>query len=268
MAGKSPLAAVATAALLAGLLATPALAASTEEQPGTTAPKTVSVSCDAFTSNPAVTETVTVASGTPVALSLCSNPTTGYRWSEPVSSDPAVASASGWVYSAPASDALGASGTEDLTIDSHAAGSAVITTSYDRPWEGGEKGAWTVQLTVEVRDANQLVIGCDEFEATPAVTRSVDLAAGTSLVLSLCSNPSTGFRWSGAASSDPTVASVSRWIYEAPSRESGMMGAPGTEHLTIDAHAAGTAVITASYDQPWDGGQDGTWSLELTINVD
>ncbi len=124
-----------------------------------------------------------------------------------------------------------------------------------------------MELTINVRDASALLIGCEEFEAQPAAVRSVDLAAGTSLVLSLCSNPTTGFRWSEPVSSDPAVASVSGWVYEAPVTEGTMTGAAGTEHVTIAADAAGMAFITASYDQPWDGGQKGAWSLELTVNV-
>ena len=60
----------------------------------------------------------------------------------------------------------------------------------------------------------------------------------------------------------------SGWIYEQPSMETGMVGAAGTEHLTIDGRAAGSAIITASYDQPWDGGDEGAWSLELNVTVD
>jgi len=228
----------------------------------------VSASCETFTDDPAVSETVTVAKGTPVVLSLCSNPTTGYRWSEPMSSDPVVASVGGWAYEAPSGDRVGASGTEHVRIVTSAPGSAVITASYGQPWDGGATSDWSIELTVQVRDANQLAISCEEFGATPDMATSVDLAAGSSLVLSLCSNPSTGFLWSEAVSSDPGIASVNDWVYEEPSSEPGMTGNPGTEHFTIDAHAAGTAVITASYDQSWDGGEKGAWSLEVTVNVD
>jgi hypothetical protein len=37
--------------------------------------------------------------------------------------------------------------------------------------------------------------------------------------------------------------------------------------LTIAADSAGSAVISASYDQPWEGGDTGAWTLELTVNV-
>jgi inhibitor of cysteine peptidase len=253
--------------LAAGLMAIPVAAESDEGVAMPDGATTVSVFCDAFAAQPAVVEAVTVALGTPVVLSLCSNPSTGYRWSEPESSDPAVASVGGWAYSEPESDLLGAAGAEHVTIATNAPGSAVITASYDQPWEGGEKGAWTIEVNVEVIEASVLVIGCDQFEASPAVVSSVDLAAGTSLVLSLCSNPGTGFRWTEPASSDPSVASVSAWAYEAPQAAEGVVGAPGTENVTITGNAPGSAVITASYDQPWEGGEKGAWTIEVTVNV-
>lgn len=265
---KSSVLATASATLVALAFTGAAVAASSHEGSAPAAPRTITVSCQTFTNDGAVSETVTVASGTSVLLSLCSNPTTGYRWSEAVSSDPAVASVSGWVYEAPSGDRLGASGNEHLTITTSAPGSVVITASYGQPWEGGATSGWSIELTLQVSDASQLAIGCDEFQATPDMTTSVDLAAGSSLVLSLCSNPSTGFRWSDAASSDPAVASVSAWAYQELPSESGMTGVAGAEHLTVDAHATGAAVITASYDQPWEGGEKGAWSLELTVNVD
>jgi inhibitor of cysteine peptidase len=266
MARNSLMTTVTILVLAAGLVAGPAAASSHEEgmMPGESI---VSFDCETLATSPAAVDSVDVAAGSSVVLSLCSNPTTGYRWSEPASSDPSVASVGGWIYAAPESDLLGASGNEHVTIVANAPGSAVITASYDQPWEGGAKGDWTVELTVNVLDASTLLVGCEEFEAEPAAVRSVDLTAGTSLVLSLCSNPTTGFRWSEPASSDPTVASVSGWIFEAPVVEDGMTGVPGTEHVTISADAAGAAVITASYDQPWDGGQKGAWSMELTVNV-
>jgi hypothetical protein len=45
----------------------------------------------------------------------------------------------------------GAAGSQVLTIAADAAGTAVISTSYDQPWEGGDKGAWTLELTIDVR---------------------------------------------------------------------------------------------------------------------
>jgi predicted secreted protein len=275
MARDTLLTTVAVLVLATGLVAGPASASSHEDPAGTPGQVVVDIDCDAFTADPAAVRSVDVAAGSSVLLSLCSNPSTGYRWSEPASSDPVVASVGGWTYAAPDNwtyaapdnELLGASGTEHVTVVANGPGSAVISASYDQPWEGGAAGDWTVSLTVNVRDESTLHIGCEEFEADATAVRSVDLAAGTSLVLSLCSNPSTGFRWSEPASSDAAVASVSGWVFEAPRPEQGLTGAAGTEHLTISAAATGTALITASYDQPWEGGQKGAWGLELSVNV-
>lgn len=254
--------------LAAGPLTGSAIGATDEEPAQLTDVTVVPVDCASFAADPASARDVTVAPGATVVLSLCSNPTTGYRWSEPVSSDPAVASVGGWDYAAPGGDLLGASGVEKVSIAANAPGRAVVAASYDQPWEGGDEGAWTIELTIEVRPSSSLIIGCDEFEASPAISRSVDLAVGDSLIVSLCSNPTTGFRWSDAISSDPEVVAVSGWIYEQASMETGMVGVAGTEHLTIEGRAAGSAIITASYDQPWDGGDEGAWSLELSVAVD
>jgi inhibitor of cysteine peptidase len=265
---RNPLMTTVTFLLLAmGLVVSPVAASSHAEEAGKPGEAIVRFECEAFAASPAAVESVDVAAGSSVVLSLCSNPSTGYRWSEPASSDPSVASVGGWIYAAPESDLLGASGNEHVTIVADAPGRAVITASYDQPWEGGAKGDWTVALTVNVHDASTLLIGCEEFEAEPAAVRSVNLTTGTSLVLGLCSNPTTGFRWSEPASSDPAVASVSGWVFEAPVVEGGMTGVAGMEYVTIAADAAGVAVITASYDQPWEDGQKGAWSLELTVNV-
>jgi predicted secreted protein len=56
-----------------------------------------------------------------------------------------------WVSVAPAEPMPGAAGSQVLTIAADSEGTAVISASYDRPWEGGEKGAWTLALTVNVR---------------------------------------------------------------------------------------------------------------------
>ncbi len=55
------------------------------------------------------------------------------------------------------------------------------------------------------------------------------------------------------------------WVSVAPTEP--MPGAAGSQVLTIAADSTGTAVISASYDQPWKGGEKGAWTLALTINV-
>jgi predicted secreted protein len=263
---KSLWSASATLALLAALASPLAAVGGTPGQLPV-GPAIIHVSCDAFTNTPQVESSVDVAVGDTVSLSLCSDPSTGYEWTQPESSDPAVASVGEWVSTPPAEEMPGAAGLVETTVMANAAGTAVVSSSYDRSWEGGEKGTWTMTLTVNVSDAVALRIDCDAFGATPDAVASVDASVGDTLVVTLCSNPSTGFRWSDPVSSDPGVASVTGWSFAPPQAETGMVGAPGAEVLAIAANAAGSAVVSASYDQPWDGGEKGAWTLELTVTV-
>ena len=159
----------------------------------------------------------------------------------------------------------GAPSTQQVAIQALAAGSTVISTSYDQPWEGGETGAWTAELTMNVHEGVEVSIGCDAFAETPNAVQSVDIAAGQAVVLHVCDNPTTGFSWGDATSSDAAVATVGSWTYEAP--EPGLMGAAGESHAVIVGEAAGSATITASYGQAWDGGTKDAWTVEVTINV-
>ncbi len=256
---------LAVTALLGAVLAAPTAA----QSPGPVAPlpaAVVTIGCDAFEATPDATAAVDAPVGGAVVVSLCSNPSTGFRWEAPVSSDASVARVGGWTYVAPA-DATqpGASGTEVLTLVAGAAGHATVTASYSQPWDGGQEGAWTLTLDVVVRDAVPVAIDCAAFGDSTAASASVDAPSGSAVVLTVCSNASTGFTWTAPSTSDPAVAVPGAWVWVPPAEP--MPGAAGSQVLTIAADAAGTAVISASYDRPWEGGEKGAWTLELTIHV-
>lgn len=254
-----------TTALLGVALVAPVAAQSPLPDAPTPA-AAVTLDCDAFAATPAATASVDAPAGGAVTVSLCSNPSTGFRWDDPVSSDPSVVSVGGWTYEAPADASQpGAGGTEVLTLVAGATGHATVTASYGQPWDGGQKDAWTLTLDVTVRDAVPVTIDCAAFEDATAATASVEAPAGSVVVLTVCSNASTGFMWTTATTSDPAVAVPGEWVSLPPAEP--MPGAAGSQVLTIAADAAGTAVISASYDRPWDGGEKGAWTLELTIDV-
>ena len=202
-------------ALLGAVLAAPAAAQS--PAPPVPAAAAVTIDCDAFMATPNATAAVDAPAGSAVIVSLCSNPSTGFRWEDPVSSDPSIASVGGWTYVAPADAAQpGAGGTEVLTLVAGATGHATVTASYGQPWDGGQKGAWTLTLDVVVRDAVPVAIDCSAFDNGTAATASVDAPAGSAVVLTVCSNASTGFTWMPASSSDPAVAVPGEWVSVAP----------------------------------------------------
>ena len=252
--------AAAGAALLSVTLAVPAVA---QDRPAM--PIVIDLGCDAFQAQPAASGSIEALTGATIVITLCSNPTTGYSWSAPVTSDASVVSVSGWTTVAPPTDMAGAPGSVQVTAQALAAGTATISSSYDQPWDGGQKGAWTAELTVNVHDGVDVAISCDSFAEQPHAVQEVSIAAGQAVVLQLCANPTTGYSWGDATSSDDSVASAGSWTYEAPA--AGMMGAPGTDNLVITGHSSGTAQITASYGQPWEGGAKGDWTVELTVTV-
>jgi inhibitor of cysteine peptidase len=261
---RSLLAVSAMTAVLGAVLVAP-VAAQSPAPAVPAAAAAVTIDCDTFTATPNATAAVDAPAGSAVIVSLCSNPSTGFRWDDPVSSDPSIASLGGWTYVAPDAAAPGAGGTEVLTLVAGATGHATVTATYGQPWEGGQKDAWTLTLEVVVRDAVPVAIDCAAFESGTAATASVDALVGSAVVLTVCSNASTGYTWTAATSSDPAVAVPGEWVSVAPAEP--MPGAPGSQVLTIAADAAGTAVISASYDRPWEGGEKGAWTLELTVNV-
>lgn len=226
----------------------------------------IDLACEAFAVTPRIADTVDVPVGHIVSLHLCSNPTTGFSWSDPVSSDAAVAAIADWRFEEPDSDALGAPGQEHITISALAEGSATITASYDQPWDGGMKGAATVAITVNVGgDISALDWTCDDITEGEGGVFGVEIPAGTSLSVLICSNPTTGYRWTDPASSDAAVAAVTGVEYEAPA--GGMAGAPGAERITITGVAAGTAEITTRYGRPWEDPSMAAQTLTIQVTV-
>ncbi len=114
----------------------------------------VKVSCDDF-KNPHVTKTIKVTEGKDFTVTLCSNPTTGFSWETPHISDPKIVQVVDSTFIAPNTGATpplaGAPGSNMWTFKAVAKGTITIANSYSRPWEGGEKGAWTFNLTVTVQ---------------------------------------------------------------------------------------------------------------------
>jgi inhibitor of cysteine peptidase len=95
---------------------------------------------------------VTLAAGEKLSVSLGSNGTTGYSWNEKaVNSDTNVVKQLSHERITPQTRMVGAGGTEVWTFEAVKAGNAILDFSYGRPWQGGEKGTWTLKVTVKVK---------------------------------------------------------------------------------------------------------------------
>jgi predicted secreted protein len=115
----------------------------------------------------------------------------------------------------------------------------------------------------------ELGAGCDQFSSQKSVGQQADLAVGDLLKVTLCSNPTTGFSWQEPAISDAAVISLVDKTFGAAtaSGTAPMVGAAGTDSITLEATAKGTSNVVLRYSQPWLGGTSSEWMYTLTVTV-
>ena len=95
-------------------------------------------------------ESVEVAKGGTLEITLEGNPTTGYTW-EVESVDDKVLKQEGEPDFKADSDAMGAGGMMTLKFKAEGAGKTDIKLVYHRPWEEGEAPAETFEVSVTVK---------------------------------------------------------------------------------------------------------------------
>ncbi|MFC2007351.1 protease inhibitor I42 family protein [Chloroflexota bacterium] len=115
---------------------------------------TVDISCDDFaTQGGAVSTEMEVDTWADLlTVTLCSNPTTGFKWELTENTDEMVLEYKSNEYLPPeATGAVGAGGKEIWTFKPLKHGESTISMKYGRSWEGGEKEEWTFTLTATVK---------------------------------------------------------------------------------------------------------------------
>ena len=128
---------------------------STQEQ-STPDKVSLELSTDYFTHVNAVTREVEVAKGGTITITLGSNQTTGFQWSELAQiGDATIMEQTSHEYVAleaeSGAEVMGAPGKEEWTFKALKSGTTTISMEYSRPWENGEKGVWKFSLTVTVK---------------------------------------------------------------------------------------------------------------------
>ena len=109
-------------------------------------------------------------------------------------------------------------------------------------------------------------ISYDDLMDQKQVSRSLDLAVGDFLQVSLGSNASTGFQWSEEMLiSDPEV--MAQTGHEAVSPAVDRPGAPGKDVWVLQAVAPGNSTVSATYGRPWQGGEKDIWVLSVNVTV-
>jgi inhibitor of cysteine peptidase len=93
------------------------------------------------------------AVGQSFTVTLCSNPSTGYSWSDDVEFDASVVELTGRTYMSPAEASppvVGQAGSEVFTFRAVGAGTTTIQMTYERPFEPEQPPQWTFQVEVLV----------------------------------------------------------------------------------------------------------------------
>ena len=115
----------------------------------------IDVSYDDFMNLQHISQEVEVAVDSSFTVTLGSNPSTGYQWSESAQiSDQTVLQQTAYELVPPTEGQLLAPGTpgkEVWTFQALKEGKSTISMEYSRPWEEGEEAAWTFNLTVTVK---------------------------------------------------------------------------------------------------------------------
>ena len=120
-----------------------------------------------------------------------------------------------------------------------------------------------------VRSADISVgVSCDDFTKQGGnVSEKVEIDVWSDfLTVSLCSNPTTGFKWELTEVTDKSVLIHDDNQFVSPETE-GVAGAAGKEVWTFKVLKAGSCNITMEYRRPWEGSEEAEWAFILTAFV-
>jgi len=95
--------------------------------------------------------------------------------------------------------------------------------------------------------------------------KQIILSPGDSLVVTLDSNPSTGFAWSISGITDEAV--IDDVGNEFVGADTGMIGAGGQEVWTFQAGDKGTSTIEMQYSRSWETGVEPAATFSVTVVV-
>jgi len=205
--------------------------------------------------------TVAVVEGQSVLVALAANPTTGYGW---------VVTSTDKTFGYPttkyvkSSAAVGGGGTTKLTWATTGGlpmvGKHTVKLGYRRSWENVDIKTFT--FTVDIRSAGPTkAVELDDADNGAVVVAKT----GQNVVLSLLSNPTTGFKWSVTA----TDKSFGYGSETYKGSGSGAVGAGGVQVFTWKTTApfslAGTHKVTLQYRREGDATAAKTFSFTVKI---
>lgn len=144
---------LAMAILSSSLMASSLMGCAAGSDPRESGPQTttIEVSYDDLLDQKNITRTLTLNLGDTLQVSLGSNPSTGFRWTPQMQiTDPTVLAQAGHEVLGPSVARPGAAGREVWALQAIGPGATTVSTTYGRPWSGGEKDSWTFSAEVTV----------------------------------------------------------------------------------------------------------------------
>jgi inhibitor of cysteine peptidase len=109
-------------------------------------------------------------------------------------------------------------------------------------------------------------LSCDQFNEEQHYNWSVNVDVGSSIVVTLCSNPTTGFEWTESPkNNDSRVLQKKEHKFISP--ETNLVGAAGKQTWSFKALKKGTTTVLFEYSQPWEGGEKSVWTLTANVVV-
>ena len=222
-------------------------------------------------------KTLKVKVGDVIRVKLKSNRTTGYSWALTGKTDAKVLKSGEVEYKVDEHPAgmVGVGGNDFCTFTALAPGKTDISLGYARPWEKDKEPAQAFKLTVEVEGA--AAPAADAAAAASAIAKEVRLndgdngktvkvAVGGAVTLTLESNPTTGFSWEKTDKVDKDILKLERNDYKEKDHPAGVVGVGGRTTIVYRALKKGKAKIDLTYMQPWE--PDSKFNTDYTVTVE
>lgn len=112
-----------------------------------------------------------------------------------------------------------------------------------------------------------VTVTCDQFTKQANIVQDISVKMGNRVVVTICSNPTTGFQWPEKAQiGNLKVLEQKGYKFLAPA-STGMVGAPGNSVWTFEAMGPGTSTVYVEYSRNWQGGEKAVQTFKLNVTV-
>jgi inhibitor of cysteine peptidase len=100
--------------------------------------------------------------------------------------------------------------------------------------------------------------------ASPGDTRSLEVKVGDTIVVKLEANATTGYQWAFTAGDTFTIESSQ---YQEGTHPEGVVGAGGTQIVTLRVTKSGSSKLTGTYARSWETpSPEATPDFSMTVN--